>query len=400
MSGRLTILTAMPFFAWRFGGSVEQARIVSRALAQRGHDVRIATTDLGCDGTVALHTWGEEDGYRVFRAHASGWSRRPPYPAPRALVREIERALASVDLVTTHVGLTLLNRTVLRCARRAAVPFVYNAQGALSTARLRQKRLRKAIFLRCVEHPLLRRVDAVQALTLADSSDHRGHGVPSERIHVIPNGVDVAAWSRVDGAGLRRAWGVADSDLVVLFLGRLAPEKGLDLLLRAAAPIVRARDDVWIVIAGPDDGQSAQVARWARDLRIAHRIVCPGAVPTRARAELFGAADVFAHTSYSEGLPVVVLEAAACSLPLWLTTTCNLPEVATAGAGCVAAPDVAALEECLRELLQDPGRRREAGRRARALVVEQFALDSVVDRLEALYREMVDARTRAGPRGP
>ncbi len=380
----LRIVTVLPSIDWRFGGSVGQAQLIAGALARRGHAVSILTTDQGqSDGEV--NAWREVDGYRVFVARAGFMHRRPPYPAPRRLLAELEVLLPATDVVTTQVGLTLLNvATARRCARHG-VPFVYSAQGALDPDRLAQKRLRKLVFLAMCERPLLRRAALLQALTEAEAEDLRRQGAPATRVAVVPNGVDPDAFRSGDRARVRSGWGVPESTVVLLFLGRLAPEKGLVTAIEAAAPILRERAGVHLVVAGPDGGSADDARGAATRLGVAERVTFHGPVAPADRCDVLAAADVFVHPSASEGLPLAVLEAAAAGLPVWISDRCNIPEVREFAAGAIAAFEPAELTRALRPLVDDADLRQRAGTNARRMVAERFALSRVVDRLEELY---------------
>lgn len=378
----LHVVVVMPFFAWRLGGSVEQMRQSAAALARRGHRVTVLTTDLGVDAQGEPQVPGVE----VHRVAARGLAARPPYRAPRALLALLDRHLAGADVVTTHVGLTLLNVAAERRATAAGVPFVYCAANSLSPALLAQKRWRKWLFVRLCERPLLRRVAALQALSDTEVEDLVRQGAPRQRIVVVPNGIDVDALGRGDAAAARARLGLPQQRLIV-FLGRLAPEKGLELMLAAAAPLLREDAELRLVLAGPDGGMAKAVRAQARRLGIDAGVCLCGPVPPDQRGDLFAATAVFAHTSRAEGQPLSVIEAAAAGCPLWLTSGCNLPEVATAGAGTVDAADAALLTASLRRLLssRDGEPWRSAARR---LARERFSVAETAARLEALYRSV------------
>jgi glycosyltransferase involved in cell wall biosynthesis len=386
----LRILKVMPFFSWPFGGSVAQARLVCRELSRRGHEVRVLTTDLGAEPDAPREAWTVDpgDGYGVFRARAGALHAVPPYLPPRRLRAALAAEVARADIVCANVGLTLTSLAVARACARAGVPWVYNAEGSLSPARLRQKRWRKALFLRVCERSVLRGATAVQALTEGDASDLRALGTLPERIVVIGNGIDPERWTGGDRAAVRARWKVDEATTVILFLGRLAPEKGLDVMLDAAAPLLLGRADRRLVLAGPDGGVAAALERRARELGVAGSVHLPGPIPPELCRDALAAADVFAHTSRSEGVPIGVLEAAAAGLPLWVTDRCNVPEVAHYDAGTVDPLDAPRLRASLLAMLLDVDRRRRCADNARRMVRERFALPAVVDRLESLYREL------------
>lgn len=387
MNDPLHIVRVMPFHGDRFGGPVAQARLVNRALCARGHRVTVVSADLDQPPTLPRDRWFELDGCTTFFATAGSFASAPPYLPPRAARRAVAEALATADLATVHVGLSRWGNLVAGLGARHRVPFVYNAEGALDPVRLRQKRWQKALFVALCERPVLRAAAAVHAVTAAEAADAMRLGAEPTRVHVIPNGVEVPtphdAAQRAHG---RQRLGVPMHARLLLFLGRLHPLKGLDLALAAAAPLLAHRPELHFAIVGPDDGAADALRRTIAQLGLTTQVRLHAPVQGEAKAEVLAAADVFALTSRSEGLPNAALEAAAVGLPLWLTEACHLPEVAEFGAGRIAAADPAALQVALAELLAEVDAGGPAAANARTMALARFSLGSVVDGLEALYR--------------
>jgi glycosyltransferase involved in cell wall biosynthesis len=191
-------------------------------------------------------------------------------------------------------------------------------------------------------------------------------------VRLFANTVDVGEWSaRADRLASRRpvlraALGLAEDDVAVLCVARLAPEKGLDTLLEAAA---RAGDDrIVVVLAGEGPERERLVSR-AEALGV--RLVLAGDVPWERMAETYVAADVLALLSRWEPWGVVVNEAAACGLPLVLSDQVGAaPDLLLDGENGVLVPagDVGASAAALGRLAGDPALRAAAGARSRQIV--------------------------------
>ncbi|HSI96770.1 MAG TPA: glycosyltransferase, partial [Gaiellaceae bacterium] len=189
---------------------------------------------------------------------------------------------------------------------------------------------------------------------------------------------------------LRRALGVEEDDVAVLSVARLAPEKGLDTLVRAAAAVGDPR--LVLVLAG-EGPERPRLEERARELDA--RVVLAGDVPWERVVELYVAADVFALLSRSEPWGVVVNEAAACGLPLVLSDRVGAAhDLLRDGENGALVPvgDVHAAGEALRRLAEDEGLRRAYGARSRELVAGWGYAPSV-DAFVAAVR-------RAVPQGP
>lgn len=384
MSG-LRIVKVMPFFApaTQFGGVVTQAEKVCRVLAARGHTIEVVTTDNGIGETLPRAQWVDRDGYRVYYAPTRPWHRLTPYWSP-TMAPALEQVLANADVCALNVGLTLTNRLAAKIADRHRVPYVYNAEGALCPTRLRIKARRKRIFLSRIERPLLAGAAACQAVTTKELTDLEGQGI-MDRAHLIPNGIE--PFVPGDAARFRSRFGIGENDRLVLYLGRLHAVKGLDLLVEAFATATPS--NARLLIAGHDeDGTGRRVEARVRESGLENKIRFVGHLEAEARRDALTAADLFALTSASEGLPNAILEALAAGVPCLLTHMCNVPDVASRAAGRIVADSTRAIADALTGMLSDPAELEKMGERARQLAADQFDLERVVDQLEELYRSI------------
>jgi glycosyltransferase involved in cell wall biosynthesis len=137
-------------------------------------------------------------------------------------------------------------------------------------------------------------------------------GVARARIHLVPNGVDTTVFAPRSRDDARRALGLATDKKIVLFVGRLEPQKGLEDLLAAWARVRAVRNDVVLALIGEGVSRSEVDAR-AREWR--GEVLAPGERPLAEVAQWMAACDVFTLPSWAEGTPNVVLEALASGRP-------------------------------------------------------------------------------------
>jgi glycosyltransferase involved in cell wall biosynthesis len=206
------------------------------------------------------------------------------------------------------------------------------------------------------------------------------YGVPAENIAVIPNGVDVEKYA--PGASDFKQTLKAGS--LVGYLGRVDPEKNVDILVRAFQD-VDAADDVKLVIIGSGSEKRRLDRRYGSP-----RVVFTGQVlDETARISMLRAMDIFVLPSMVEGLSLSLLEAMACGVAPVATDVGSDGE-ALRGAGIVLdTKDLdGQLRLALRTLIEFPDFRSELGQRARARAVERFSLSDNLDRLLSVYREL------------
>ncbi len=124
-------------------------------------------------------------------------------------------------------------------------------------------------------------------------------------------------------------------------------------------------------------------------LGLTSRMTYLGHVSGERARQVWGAADAFVLPSYSEGFSIAVLEALACRMPCLITTACHFPELAAAGGGIEVTPDVNAVSQGLRDLLERaPAERSAIGQAGRRLVEEQYTWDRQAERLASVYKWM------------
>lgn len=231
----------------------------------------------------------------------------------------------------------------------------------------------------------------VVAVSHAAAESHVDAGmVNPQRLKVIYNGVDMEAW-RPDAPNretLRHNLGLGN-EFVWLAAGRIEPVKDYPTILRAFAMLsMPAR----LVIAGAGS-QQQELELLAERLGVAGQVRFLGFVPDVRR--WMQAADGFILTSRWEGLPIAVLEAAACELPQVATRVSGTCEAIEDGAtGLLAEPgDHAGLAKAMNRLMAMPREeRRSMGARARQRVIERFSLEAALDRHEELYCELLAAK--------
>jgi glycosyltransferase involved in cell wall biosynthesis len=157
-------------------------------------------------------------------------------------------------------------------------------------------------------------------------------------------------------------------------MSRIHPKKGLSNLITAFKQVNFHYPDALLVIAGPDEkGHRKEVERYLKQEGLEKDVLFTGLVSGDVKIGLLKNSVMFVLPSYSEGFPVVVLEALACGLPVVLTKSCHVPEVAEAGAGIEVEPSPHEIANALDTLLADPLARRQMGEKGYRLAAEHFS---------------------------
>ena len=331
----------------------------------------VELTVLYAGRTVAGRTWDVQPRHRAvflrgLRVPGVRRLLRHDYPVTPGVVRALRESRPEV--VVVNGWSTFAAQAAIVWCRRRRLPYLLLVSSHDAAAR--------SAWRRAARTPIVPRVvrSAWGALALGTLSRASlvANGARPERVGLFANTVDVAAWGeRADRlAGqrpeLRASFGIQPGDVAVLCVARLAPEKGLETLLRAAAAV---QDPSLVVALAGDGPERERLRRLAGELQV--RLVLTGDLPWERIAEVYAAADVFALLSSWEPWAVVVNEAAASGLPLVLSDQVGAaPDLLVDGdnGALVKVGDVQAAAAALRQFALDPVARLAAGARSREIV--------------------------------
>lgn len=373
--------------ALRFGGPPIAAHAVARELLRRGNRLLTLTCDLD-----------NGDGLRGQRKGDTIWNEVPvrycrsfeilQFFSPE-LGREMRHRIGEYDVCLSRGNWGYINFITRRVCAKAGTPYILYPEGSFDPWAIKYKAGRKNLWWHLVEETNYQRAAAIIALTRTEADQVRNAGVTA-RIEVIPNGVDPGNLARpMSRQELAACLPGLGPEPFLLFLGRLHPKKGLHYTLRALASLASHFSEWRLVIAGPDEGgYRAYLTQMVGELGLDRKVLFVGPVAGEIKSGLLKEAELFIHTSLSEGLPLAVLEAMVYGTPVLISPFCNLPEVAAAGAGVILPLEVTTIAGALAELLRDESGRLQMGLNARQLVAERFTWDRVGELTEKLCAEV------------
>jgi glycosyltransferase involved in cell wall biosynthesis len=359
-----------------------------------GARAEIDLTVVYAAATVADRRWSVEPEHRATVLHGVSLPLvqrllhhdYPVTPGVLWVLREVDP-----DVVVVTGWSTFASQAAIMWCRRHTVPYLLLVSSHDASPKPGWRRAVKgAVVPRIVR-------GAVGALVLGTLSRRSlvALGARPETVRVFANTVDAEEWGeRADALrerrqALRSEFGAGVDDVVVLSVARLAPEKGLDDLIRAAAAV---RDPRLLVVVAGHGPERAALEGLAAEFAVRLRLV--GEVPWERMVELYVAADLFALLSSQEAWGVVVNEAAACGLPLVLSdqvgAAYDLLQDGENGA-LVASGDVAAASAAIAVLVRDPSMRVAQGVRSRE-VMREWGYGPSVESFVAAVRDAIASR--------
>jgi glycosyltransferase involved in cell wall biosynthesis len=379
----------------RYGGPSQACWEMARAVAQLGHQVSIYTTNQDGPGEleVPLDRPVQRDGVEV---------RYFPIQAPRfwgtslPLALALRRKVPASDLVHIHSLYLFHDLVAGHWCRRYAVPYLVRPHGTLDPFMHRRHRGRKRLMERLFEHRNIRRAAALHFTTAEEEKLAAPFTFQTPGL-VVPLGINWEEFAELPEPGefRRRHPEIADK-AIILFFGRINFKKGLDILARAFGAVARRREDVHLVIAGPDnEGWEARVRAWLAEEGMGARTTFTGMLLGPEKLAVLRDASLFVLPSYSENFGLAVVEAMATGLPVIISDKVNIwREVQAAGAGRVIPADAPALADQLLDLLDNPGAATHMGQKGRSLVQERFQWPRIARSLVEAYERIIDEHHR------
>jgi glycosyltransferase involved in cell wall biosynthesis len=385
----MRVLHVVPTYlpAVRYGGPIYSVHALCRALADRGHDIHVYTTNVDGAGIsdVPLAEPVVLDGVKV-RYFPCGWGRRL-YRSP-AMRGALADAVPDFDVLHLHSVFLWPTLAAARAARRADVPYLLAPRGMLVEGLIARKSLLlKTAWIALFERANIAGAAAIHVTSELEQSELAKLGLSAQRVVVVANGIELA-----DLAGACRRPAVAAANAYVLSLGRISWKKGLDRLVQAMAYVPNA---VLLVAGNDEENYQPRLESIARELGLGARVHFLGPVRDEEKWDLMRCAAVFALPSHSENFGIAALEAMACGCPVVVTPEVGLARaIGEAGAGLVVDGEAEAIGTAISALVADPARRRLMGEAGRKLAGERFSWDGIAEQMERVYQQVTAKRVK------
>lgn len=306
------------------------------------------------------------------------------------LSRVLDAHRDQIGMLHVHGAWSFANVQAMRWAHRHDVPVIWTAHNQVNATYLASKALKKRLFLRAALPQFRRAVRCIRAITVREQAELGALGLPCESV-VVPNGVDVPASAVRSRDALAAKIGELEGKRVLLFVGRISPEKGVPELLEAFSACQESCPDWVLVVAGSPVGSSAPWLTSVMDKMTSEsRVHYLGHWPMGQIGELYQAADCLVLPSHSEVRSLVVLEASAHAVPSVITEECDFAELYEAGGGFLARR--ASLQADLVRALRTPTDELACmGQVARDLVERTYSWSQVGKQMSDVYRRYLPA---------
>jgi glycosyltransferase involved in cell wall biosynthesis len=308
---------------------------------------------------------------------------------------------ANYDAVIVHGLWQYHSFGTRRALARSSIPYYVFPHGMLDPwfkRRFPLKHLKKWLYWPWADYRVLRDARAV-LFTCEEERQLAAHSFALYRAKGIVVGLGTLAPPAADSSYFLGRFPQLRGRRILLFMGRLHPKKGCDLLIEAFAATLAA-DPAWrLVFAGPDEvAWQTELAARAQELGMADRVVWTGMLRGLEKWSALPAAEVFALPSHQENFGIAVAEALACGVPVLISRAVNIwREIDSARAGLVAPDTVAGTTDLLRRWQTLSDTERDAMRQnARACFIQNFSIEQSAGRLMDVLEQNQAASSRVG----
>jgi len=377
------------------GGAENQVKSISEELVRRGHKVSVITTNslsvldipsllhLFQRKKVNLQKNEEIEGVDVHRYDAlfRFYGFLVTIPMRKLLTTKADIIHAYGFYITTSL-------VAMMAAKHRSLPFLLTANDAtVSLYGSAVKRACSNIYNYTIGKLLILNSSRVIAVSRTNAEDLVNLGVAEQKITVIPNGVKLERF--FDGTSM----GIEKNGPVVLYVGRISEDKGIQCLMRAAPSVLKSFPHTKFLIVGEDYGYLGKLRALVSNLGMEKSVIFTGHLTGRQLVSVYRSADVFVLPSELEAFGIVVIEAMASGVPVIVSNCGGMKDIVRDGTNgfLFDVGDAMQLAEKIKLLLSNEEFRTKFVENGKKTVRERYTIEKVVDALEKLYEKTLNS---------
>jgi glycosyltransferase involved in cell wall biosynthesis len=366
---------------------------LSKALAKEGIKVTLLSTNSNGDAgqpplEVPIGKRIQQDGYEVIYFSCFPFRR---YKFSLDLLRWLAIHAKEYNLAHIHALFSPVSTAAATVARYNHLTYIMRPLGTLDPADLKKKKQLKQLYGLFLEKPNLAGAAAVHFTSAEEAKISLRFGIKTKDL-VIPLGVDLPENLPEKGI-VRQQLGIDEINPLILFMSRIDPKKGLDLLIPALERLQLQGLKFHFVLAGAnpqDSNYEENIQTRIKNSHLAENTTITGFVQGSAKLNLLASADLFVLPSYYENFGIAVAEAMATGTPVVISNGVHIwQEVENANAGWVTPCEVEKLTEVLRLALEKPEERQQKGENARNLVKQQYSWTAIARQMIEAYQALI-----------
>ncbi|MER3493027.1 MAG: glycosyl transferase group 1 [Mastigocladus sp. ERB_26_2] len=386
------ILQIVPSISLIYGGPSQMVLGLAPALAKEGVKVTVITTDSNGDNgqkplDVTLNVPIQKDGYEIIYFRCAPFRR---YKFSLDLCKWLNRYIQKFDIAHIHALFSPISSAAAAICRQRQLPYILRPLGTLDPADLRKKKYLKQIYAAILERGNIANAAALHFTSVQEAKISERFGVATRDL-VIPLGVIPP--KKNEENLVRQQFGIAANIPLVLFMSRIDPKKGLDLLIPALEKLLAEGLNFQFVLAGTnpqDPAYEQKIKSQIDNSSLRSHTSITGFVTGELKSSLLQAADLFVLPSYYENFGIAVAEAMVAETPVVISDQVHIcQQVHESQSGWVTTTDVLALTESLRTALQNPAECQRRGLNAKDHALHNYSWDAIARQTIQAYKQIL-----------
>lgn len=386
----MKILMVIPAVGNVYGGPTKIVLELATAVGNLDHDVDIITTPANGSTNldVPLYKWIDEKNYRI--RYFPYWD-IADYKISLSLTKWLFQHVTDYDLVHTNAVFSYPVLPAHWACQFHKIPYIMTPHGMLEPWAMAYKAKKKRLYYDLLEKPALQKAAAIQITGSPEANSIKSYGIKTPMIFVS-NGIHRHDCETPTNPEIfYQEFPHTRNKTLIIFLARIDPKKGLDLLATAFSQVYAQFPQAHLIVAGPDNtGFLPTVQNYFAQAGCLEAVTFTGMLTGEIKYAALAAASIYVAPSYSEGFSMSVLEGMAAGLPCVITTGCNFPEAGEAKAAYIAKVDADEIAQKLIYCLKNPQLAKETGDRARNLILSQYTWENIATKLSDIYTTIIN----------
>ena len=390
----MKILIVVPAIGSVYGGPSKSVLELAKRVAKQGVTVDLVTTTANGETQldVPKFQWIEEEDIRIKYFPYISWG---DYKFSFSLTKWLYKHVRDYDVVHTNAIFSLPNIPAYWACQKYNTPYLVTPHGMLESWALSYKASKKKLFYNLLEKPALNKASGIQVLATPEKNSVEILNLTAP-LFLIPNGIYAEDFISLPSSSFFfDTFPETKNKQLILFLGRIDPKKGLDLLAPAFAKINQQFPNTHLVIAGPDNVGHLPIAKkYFQKLECLDKVTFTGMLTGEMKYSALASANIYIAPSYSEGFSMSILEGMASGLPCIFTTACNFPEAQEAKVAKVVDVNEEEVTKALFWCLSHPQEAKEMGLKAKEFILNNYTWDKIAKNLILVYEKIISEKEK------
>ena len=385
----MNILICTPYISSTYGGISKIVVDFVQEISKFGIQVDIITTnaDPFHKLNVPLNTWILKENYRI--QYFPCWNRNDLIIS-YSMIKWLFFHVLDYDIIHSNTVFSPLISISNWICKLRQIPYIITPHGMLEPWSLSYKAWKKRLYFTLLEKPSFQTCRTIQVNSSSEANSIKSLGIKSP-IVIVPNGIHRQEFENLPDPDLfYQQFPHTRNKTLILFLGRIDPKKGLDLLAPAFNKVYNQFPQTHLIVAGPDTiGFLPTAKSYFTQAGCLEAVTFTGMLKGELKLSVLAAANIYIAPSYSEGFSMSVLEGMATGLPCVITTGCNFPEAGMANAAKIVDINADDIADALIQLLQNADEAKKMGDRARQFILDNYTWDRIALKMVSVYEDII-----------